>query len=315
MSTPKISVIVPVYNVEKWLHRCIDSILAQTFTDFELLLIDDGSTDASGAICDEYAARDSRIRVFHKPNGGVSSARNLGILESKGFFLINVDSDDYIDNNMLSEMLYAVKDNDILIADYYVEEINAEYIVSQYNTTTDNKQIVRKILNHELIGSLCNKLTKRSLYTPFLLEQIKGIDYCEDFLLIVQMLNAGAKVAFVPKAYYHYVQTSDSLTHQVSSKTAISIFKMLSKLETIEIVKDNCLKEYYLIALEFIGRLYAEKDLTEECLAKAPRIAISRIIRAVVQCAVYRRLRFFVLLKNLFGLKIARKIILKIKRS
>lgn len=74
---PKISVIVPVYNTEKYLHRCIDSILAQTYTDFELLLIDDGSKDNSGAICDEYAAKDSRVRVFHKENGGVSSARNL----------------------------------------------------------------------------------------------------------------------------------------------------------------------------------------------------------------------------------------------
>ena len=79
MNQPKISVIVPVYNAEKWLRRCVDSILAQTYTDFELLLVDDGSTDGSGAICDEYTAKDSRVRVFHQPNGGVSSARNLGL--------------------------------------------------------------------------------------------------------------------------------------------------------------------------------------------------------------------------------------------
>lgn len=84
MSNPKISVIVPIYNTEKYLHRCVDSILSQTFTDFELLLIDDGSTDSSGAICDEYAVMDSRVRVFHKENGGVSSARNLGIGNRKG---------------------------------------------------------------------------------------------------------------------------------------------------------------------------------------------------------------------------------------
>lgn len=81
---PKISVIVPVYNTEKYLHRCVDSILAQTFTDFELLLIDDGSTDSSGAICDEYAQKDSRVRVFHKENGGASSARNLGLDNATG---------------------------------------------------------------------------------------------------------------------------------------------------------------------------------------------------------------------------------------
>ena len=79
VNSPKVSIIVPVYNVEKYLHRCVDSILLQTFTDFELLLIDDGSTDKSVDICDKYALKDSRIRVFHKKNGGVSSARNLGI--------------------------------------------------------------------------------------------------------------------------------------------------------------------------------------------------------------------------------------------
>lgn len=84
MKMPEISVIVPVYNTEKWLRRCVDSILAQTFTGFELLLIDDGSTDGSPSICDEYAGKDSRIRVFHKSNEGVSSTRNLGIVNSVG---------------------------------------------------------------------------------------------------------------------------------------------------------------------------------------------------------------------------------------
>ena len=90
---PLVSVIVPVYKAEKYLHKCVDSLLAQTMTDFEVLLINDGSPDRSGAICDEYAAKDSRIRVFHKENGGVSSARNLGILESQGKYITFVDSD------------------------------------------------------------------------------------------------------------------------------------------------------------------------------------------------------------------------------
>ena len=96
VNSPKVSIIVPVYNVEKYLHRCVDSILLQTFTDFELLLIDDGSTDKSVDICDKYALKDSRIRVFHKKNGGVSSARNLGIKKSNGVYILFVDSDDYL---------------------------------------------------------------------------------------------------------------------------------------------------------------------------------------------------------------------------
>lgn len=102
---PKVSIIVPVYNVEAYLHRCIDSILAQTFTDWELLLIDDGSPDRSGEICDEYALKDKRIRVFHKKNGGVSSARNFGLNNACGDWTTFVDSDDFLDRTSLSKML------------------------------------------------------------------------------------------------------------------------------------------------------------------------------------------------------------------
>lgn len=103
--SPKISVIVPVYNVQKYLSRCIDSILAQTFTDFELLLINDGSKDNSGKMCDEYAKKDTRIHVFHKENGGVSSARNLGLENVQGEWITFIDSDDYLNINFLSNLI------------------------------------------------------------------------------------------------------------------------------------------------------------------------------------------------------------------
>jgi len=102
--TPKISVIVPVYNVEKYLRECVDSVLAQTFKDFELILVDDGSPDNSGKICDEYAAKDSRVRVFHKANGGVSSARNFGIKESRADYIAFLDSDDWWNFRFLEKM-------------------------------------------------------------------------------------------------------------------------------------------------------------------------------------------------------------------
>ena len=101
---PKISVIVPVYKAEKYLHRCVDSILAQSYTDFELLLIDDGSPDNSGAICDEYAIKDSRVRVFHKQNGGASSARNKGLDHANGEWVSFVDSDDWIEPQMVESL-------------------------------------------------------------------------------------------------------------------------------------------------------------------------------------------------------------------
>lgn len=110
-----VSVIVPIYNSEKYLKRCVDSILSQTFSDFELLLVDDGSTDGSGSICDEYSVKDSRVRVFHKENGGVSSARNLGLDNARGEWITFVDSDDYLEESFLAE-LSVFEDVDFVIS-------------------------------------------------------------------------------------------------------------------------------------------------------------------------------------------------------
>ena len=119
VNIPKISVIIPVYNTEKYLRRCIDSVLAQTYQDFELLLIDDGSKDSSGAICDEYASQDTRVRVFHKENGGVSSARNLGLDHARGEWITFVDADDWMADDMLQQMLDTAdaEGADVVLAD------------------------------------------------------------------------------------------------------------------------------------------------------------------------------------------------------
>lgn len=133
---PLISIIVPVYNSENTLNRCVDSILSQTFHDWELLLIDDGSKDSSGDICDEYARKDSRIKVFHKENGGVSSARNYGIKLAKGEWIIFIDSDDYFLLNALKILLNRALKCKILIsaANFYVEKNNRRFGVCQGKT-------------------------------------------------------------------------------------------------------------------------------------------------------------------------------------
>ena len=121
---PIISIIVPVYKAEAYLHRCVDSLLIQTFTDFEILLIDDGSPDRSGAICDVYAAKDQRVRVFHKENGGVSDARQFGVDHALGEYIIHADPDDWVDPTMLEELYRKAceTDADIVIADFFVNE-------------------------------------------------------------------------------------------------------------------------------------------------------------------------------------------------
>lgn len=123
-----ISVVVPVYNTEKYLDECIQSILNQSFTNFELLLIDDGSTDCSGAICDQYAAKDERVRVFHKKNGGVSSARNLGLNEARGEWIAFVDSDDWVERKYLEELILHADNVDMVISSQRMYRENDSYI-------------------------------------------------------------------------------------------------------------------------------------------------------------------------------------------
>ena len=219
--SPKISVIVPVYNVEQYLPRCIDSILAQTFTDFELLLIDDGSTDNSGKICDEYAFKNNRIRVFHKENGGVASARQLGIDKAQGEYSIHVDSDDWVDENMLEEMYNKVlsEQTDIVVVDYYVNYQNKEF----YRKQEFSQPLLKAILNGYVMGSLWNKLIKHSLYQKYSVQFCQDINYCEDVLVLVQiLLNHDISISYLNHAYYHYNRENlTSITRNYTQATYV----------------------------------------------------------------------------------------------
>lgn len=199
-----ISVIVPVYKAEKYLHRCVDSILAQSYADFELLLIDDGSPDNSGLICDKYAAKDSRVRVLHKENGGVSSARQCGVDYAEGEYIIHADPDDWIEPTMLEELYYkAVEDSaDMVICDYW-EELNKECRrIVQTPYSFKKNDLLNDILCQRLHGSCCNKLISNSCY-----QKVKfpvGLNYSEDTYAIMHIIAAGVKVSYLPRAFYHY---------------------------------------------------------------------------------------------------------------
>ena len=167
MNIPKISVIVPVYNVEKYLHRCIDSILTQTFTDFELLLIDDGSKDNSGKICDEYAEKDKRIRVFHKENGGVSSARNLGLDNAGGEWICFADSDDWVKNNWLEIFSKSFNHGDLIISGYY--EVKNNTIIREKGVFNQPSLLstVSILEKKNIFGYLWCKCFKRSIINKY----------------------------------------------------------------------------------------------------------------------------------------------------
>ena len=215
--SPKISVIVPVYKAEAYLHRCVDSLLAQTFQDFEVLLIDDGSPDRSGEICDEYARKDSRVRVFHKENGGVSSARQYGMDHAKGEYTIHADPDDWVEPTMLEELYRKAKeeDADMVICDFYVDEKEGTHYQAQKPSDLQAEKVCCELF-HRLHGSTCNKLVRRACFLRYEVRFPLELSYCEDLFVNACLLSHGIRVAYLPKAFYHYDQhvNHDSLVHK-----------------------------------------------------------------------------------------------------
>ena len=204
---PKVSVIVPVYNAEKYLHRCVDSILAQTFTDFELLLVDDGSPDRSGAICDQYAAADPRVRVFHKPNGGVSSARQCGLDNVQGEYTIHADPDDWVEPDMLQELYAEARrtNADMVICDFFQEygDGRTKYI-KQQPAALNSETVLQQLLFQQLHGSCWNKLVKRACYNTWNVKFPHDVIRWEDLWVNCEILLHGISIAYLGKAFYHY---------------------------------------------------------------------------------------------------------------
>ena len=204
---PKSSVIVPVYKAEAYLHRCVDSLLAQTFTNYEVILVDDGSPDRSGEICDEYARKDDRVKVIHQPNGGVSMARQKGLDNARGEYVIHADPDDWVEPDML-EQLYAKakeEDADMVICDYYTHYSEKMNYVQQKPSALDHTTVLCELFQ-QLHGSCCNKLVRRVCYNKFQIKFPVGVSYCEDLLTNATLLSHDIKVAYLTKAFYHYDQ-------------------------------------------------------------------------------------------------------------
>ena len=189
------------------MRKCLDSILAQSFKDYECLLIDDGSKDGSPVICDEYAAKDSRFKAFHKPNGGLSDARNYGLEHAQGEYTIFFDPDDWVDADCLKDLYKTAqeKDADMVICDFYEENCNRTRVSRQIVSSSYHKDILKDILIGRIMGSTCNKLLRRSLYQTYHLEYPKGIYGCEDQYTMCKLLKNDIKIAYLPQAYYHYV--------------------------------------------------------------------------------------------------------------
>lgn len=234
-----ISVIVPVYNVEKYLERCVKSIAAQTYKDLEILLIDDGSTDKSGKMCDDFQQTDSRIKAFHKQNGGLSDARNYGIEHSAGEFISFVDSDDYIDEKMLETLHRLITENDADLAVCSAMDVFEGKEVTQVKEIKEfnlNKvESYKYMLRGDGIPSACNKLYKRQ--TVGNVRFPVGKLY-EDGFFTPQILKRVEKTAVTSKPMYYYFRRADSITTKPFRKGDLDVIEAYDK--CVKQVKELC---------------------------------------------------------------------------
>lgn len=204
---PLISIVVPVYNVENYILKCLNSLIKQNYKQIEIILVDDGSTDESGKICDEFKEKDDRIRVFHKKNGGLSSARNYGIKKAKGDIIAFVDSDDYV--------------KDVFVLDLYrgMQAGNADIVICGYNnekpkneTISGKEATVRLLTKQENIDIISwNKLYKKKLFTDNNIFFPEGKKH-EDTLTTYKLMSKAKKVTYIDESLYIYVERKGSIT-------------------------------------------------------------------------------------------------------
>lgn len=215
----KISVIIPVYNSEKYLKKCIDSVINQTYNNLEILLIDDGSTDSSSKICDDYSISDKRIKVIHKKNSGTSSARNTGLDNSTGDFIEFIDSDDYVKNDifeyLLKNMIKYQTDISYFSPHIYVNEehkpINDAWVEKEEKITIfpDNQNIISSFLEQKITGGVCDKLFKKELFSDIRFPENR---LCEDLDVVYRILAKSKKIvgSNISKYYYLCRKTSQN---------------------------------------------------------------------------------------------------------
>ena len=231
MSTDLISVIVPIYNVEKYLNRCVDSIINQTYKNLEIILVDDGSPDNCGKICDEYAKKDKRIKVIHKKNGGLSDARNAGIDLAKGKYIGFVDSDDYIEKDMYSYLYNLVLENNaqISICNWY--EVNENERIDKnikFNDFTIGKdRAIEMLIQDKIIKNYAwNKLYDISLFKKYDIRYPYGRKM-EDVGTTYKLFYYSKKIAIGNKPEYNYIIRSNSIMNSKNFQFYVDYYEIM----------------------------------------------------------------------------------------
>lgn len=261
---PKISIIVPVYNAEKYIDRCLQSIIHQSFTDWELIIVNDGSTDKSSEICEYFAKQDKRIKVFHKKNEGVSHTRQFGLNVTKGEFIIQMDADDWADNDMLECMYNTAIDAqaDLVISDIYQETDKGQIYLCQKPYNTSNKILIKELLTH-LITGCCNKFIRAQLIKDNNIQFNTDVNFGEDTLFWINVLNkVPLKTIYINKAWYHYDITINptSITKHKSTKYFQSLKNYIKELDK-QIDDDTYHQEKGYIIIPIIFELFSNGSI------------------------------------------------------
>ena len=221
---PTVSIIIPVYNAQEYLRRCVESVLGQEYTDFELILVDDGSQDSSGAICEEYAQRDPRVRVIHKENEGVSAARNLAMENARGRWLQFADSDDWVTPDATKLMVRLAEEEgcDLVISDFY--RVAGERVSQKGDIEEDGALTREQFAAHMMenpadfyYGVLWNKLYRRELIRKHRLRMNPDISWCEDFMFNLEYIRYAERFCALRAPVYYYVKRKGSLVSQGNS--------------------------------------------------------------------------------------------------
>ena len=274
-----ISIIVPVFKAEKYLHRCVESILSQCYTDFELLLIDDGSPDNSGVICDEFALKDKRVRVFHKTNGGVSSARNFGLSRSQGEWITFIDADDYVHPEFLSS-LYEKHDFDLIVGSFQIVGSNESWGGTLKEQSYSKLALRKEILD---LSSIINfqtpwgKLFRTSIIKDNHIFFDEKIYIGEDSLFILNYLLFTESLRLSDKTHYYYERGNNgslsqslySIEHHSHAMEAF--YKMLSKLGDVfcvdvKSIQFGYIRTYCSKQIDFIYQVKNNYKYKRRCL-------------------------------------------------
>lgn len=219
-----ISIVVPVYNTGEYLSKCVESILSQSHADIEVLLVDDGSTDGSSQICDEFGRIDARVRVFHQDNAGPSAARNYGIREARGSMIAFVDSDDVISPRMYEVLVARIKetDSDLAICNFFEVTGNRQILIDHgfENSVIEGKDIIHRIIAKHYNGdglalfSPCNRLYRTEILHKHGVQFDESRTIAEDLFFNLQVLRHGSRVTFMKESLYYYMRNSSSLMHR-----------------------------------------------------------------------------------------------------